>query len=324
MCGGASSPAQLGLPEKTVNSGNSLTRKETSCSVSTSGVPWTVKERTPAVLQGRALVGRTCDEGAKGMSVGPNLRHQHRDEERDAMAFIDTVIGQSADGAKRYDLRRVSYARIVSFLEDLVARYPVALHGGQSEDPHEELDPSRCRPRRKQPSVFATTDARVALMYAIYKKNGPRAEDICAQIDQGKAFAAAMFVGGRSRIFEAAPGIAAAIKEALAMGDKSDLYSTLFSDGFVYIATTDQFRRDDPTLSATGHRLGGMGHTDHELNADKMVTSLARLHVSKSLAHDLFNFSEGSNGTMILYTQQDMEQRRNRGRAGHAVSGHTV
>lgn len=210
----------------------------------------------------------------------------------------------------RVDLTALPLSAVKQLLNQLV-RQNTVLHGSISDQPYEQLDPGKSKLSGKVPSVYATTDPRVALMNAVFNAHGSEPARIRQQEDGGHGFSAAMNIAGKQdKIFQSPPGIAAAMKKGLAEGPEGPYFQTLFKDGFIYVLPMDQFTQENPKLGPTGQRVGGTDHTDHEWNGDHSVTPVAVLKVSKALAAQLIKMDQGDSDTVHVYTAAEMRQRQ--------------
>lgn len=229
-------------------------------------------------------------------------------EDLELQAAIHAQFEPFAQSGIHYDLTTLNYKTVINALHGLVASCDIALHGSDSDTPYETLDPAFCRQGTKIPSIFATTDARVALKNAIFRRHGPLVLKIRNEVDDGQGFAGKPYVNNQKEIFYAPPGIAKVIREALTTSNDA-LFNELFTDGVIYVAAGRLFTREDPIIGEDGNRIGGIDYTDNELNSPYAVPPLATLRVSKQLAYSLLPMDEET-CTLHVYTEEEIQERR--------------
>ena len=192
------------------------------------------------------------------------------------------------------DVSGYTTQEIITFINTIKQTVPVVFHGGKSVEPHDVLDPSISKLSGKPQSVYASDDARVALMNAVINKLPSIREK-----DFGVGFSSSMNITERGNlIFECPP----AMYDALSNLEASEVAT----DGFVYVLSQPDFE-----LSTSGH---ASGLSDHEFNAQQEVMPLVALKVPASVAQDIIVIGQGANDTIVEYSQEQMARYKRRNR----------
>lgn len=254
-------------------------------------------DRDPGMHPG-APVGRSTTGGS---SDGQTREAAAQDATAQVLTALATLLPEQSDAIARategsgiatVDLRQTPTAALVSALGELVARHSVVLHGSIA-DVSQYLYPSQIA--KKAPSVYATIDPRIALVYAVFARSSSRVQKLQLSRENGGnlRIAGRMHIEGERKIFE--------VKHSLGEALMSSERDALFDDGYLYILQQSEFTDQNPKLNESGdERIGGTDHTDHEWNAPEIVSPIARFRISKDVAATLVRVGEGESDTVKI------------------------